>query len=121
VGYSAGQILKPATKSTYKGKNKNNTYRGINMSSQKDLEGNTQEVKKETVKKLTTKYSAEIFTVTVSEAGQNQLDKLHEEADVMGLRRWVAKNMKLRHPTLLRAGSEGTAFQNDLEKLCKAL
>jgi len=91
------------------------------MAGQKDLEGNDTEVKKETVKKLTTKYSAEIFTVTVSEAGQNQLDKLHEEADTMGLRRWVAKNMKLRDQKLLRTGSEGEAFQADLEKFTKVL
>jgi hypothetical protein len=91
------------------------------MPTQKDLQGNDTEVTKETVKKLTTKYLAEIFTVTVSESGQNQLDKLHEEKDDAGLRRWAAKNMKLRDPNLLRTGSEGEQFQADLEKLCKAL
>ncbi len=91
------------------------------MPTQKDLQGNDTEVKKETVKKLTTKYSAEIFTVTVSEAGQNQLDKLHEEKDNMGLRRWVTKNMKVKDPKLLRHGEEGAQFQDDLERLCKAL
>lgn len=88
---------------------------------QTDLQGNNTEVKKETVKKLTTKYSADIFTVTVSESGQNQLDKIHEEKDTTGLRRWVAKNMKLRDPKLMRTGSEGEAFQDDLEKLVKVL
>lgn len=91
------------------------------MAAQKDLQGNDTEVKKETVKKLTTKYSAEIFTVTVSETGQSQLDKLHEEADTMGLRRWVAKNMKLRDPTALRNGEEGQAYLDDLNKFCKVL
>jgi len=91
------------------------------MKQQKDLEGNNQEIKKETVNKQTTKYLADIFTVAVSETGQNQLDKLHEEADTMGIRRWIAKNMKVRDPKLLRTGEEGEQFQTDLEKLCKVL
>jgi hypothetical protein len=91
------------------------------MAAQKDLEGNNTEVKKEIVKRSTTKYLADIFTVTVSESGETQLDKLHEEADIMGIRRWVAKNMKLREPKALRTGSEGEQFQVDLEKLCKVL
>ncbi len=91
------------------------------MPTQKDLQGNDTEVKKETVKKLTIKYLAEIFTVTVSEAGQNQLDKIHEEKDIVGLRRWVTKNMKLKDPKLLLSGSEGTQFQDDLERLVKVL
>lgn len=103
-----------------------NTYRDLSnivkvTPAQKDLEGNNTEVKKETVKKLTTKYSAEIFTVTVSESGQNQLDKIHEEKDTTGLRRWVAKNMKVKDAKLLRIGSEGDQFQDDLEKLVKVL
>ncbi len=87
-----------------------------------DLEGNDkEEVRKEIVKKSTTKYLAAVFTVSVSEAGQDQLDKLHEEADTAGLRRWIAKNMKVRDPKLLRTGEEGQAFQSDLEKLMKVL
>ncbi len=91
------------------------------MNKQKDLEGNESEVKKESIKKLTTKYTADVFTVSVSEAGQDQLDKLNEERDEMGKRRWVAKNMKVRDPKELRSGEEGAAFQADLEKLLKAL
>ncbi len=91
------------------------------MNKQKDLEGNETEVKKETVKKLTTKYTADVFTVSVSEAGQDQLDKLNEEGDITGKRRWVVKNMKVRDPKLLSTGEEGIAFQADLEKLLKAL
>lgn len=91
------------------------------MPIQKDLQGNDTEVKKETVKKLTTKYSADIFTVTVSETGQNQLDKLHEEKDISGIRRWIAKNMKVKDAKLLRIGSEGEQFQDDLEKFLKVL
>ena len=91
------------------------------MGKQKDLEGNETEVKKETVKKLTTKYIADIFTISVTEAGQDQLDKLNEEKDEMGKRRWVVKNMKVRDPKELRSGEEGAIFQSDLEKLVKAL
>lgn len=91
------------------------------MTTQKDLQGNDTEVKKETVKKLTTKYIAEVFTVTVSESGQNQLDKLHEEKDVAGLRRWVAKNMKVKDAKLLRTEEEGKQFQDDLERLVNVL
>lgn len=91
------------------------------MTAQKDLEGNDTKVKKETVKKLTTKYSADIFTVAVSETGQNQLDKLHEEKDTAGIRRWVAKNMKVKDPKLLRIDNEGEQFQEDLEKLVKVI
>jgi len=91
------------------------------MGKQKDLEGNEAEVKKETVKKLTTKYIADVFNVSVTEAGQDQLDKLTEESDVMGKRRWIVKNMKLRDPKELISGEEGAIFQSDLEKLVKAL
>ncbi len=91
------------------------------MNKQKDLEGNESEVKKETVKKLTTKYTADVFTVSVTEAGQDQLDKLNEEQDITGKRRWLVKNMKVRDPKLLSTGEEGEAFQADLEKLIKAL
>ncbi len=91
------------------------------MSEQKDLEGNDTNVKKETVKKIVTKYAADIFTVTVSETGQNQIDKLHEKKDNAGLRRWVAKNMKVKDPKLLMIDNEGEQFQEDLEKMLKVL
>lgn len=91
------------------------------MENQIDLEGNKTEVKKELIKKTTTKYTADVFSVSVSEAGKDQLDKLHEEADTSGIRRWVAKNMKLRDPKPLINGSEGEAFQADLDKLVNAL
>jgi len=91
------------------------------MDKQKDLEGNEAGVKKEVVRKLTTKYTADVFAVSVTETGQDQLDKLHEEADVDGLRRWTAKNMKVKNMAAFRAGEEGAAFQGDLEKLVKEL
>ncbi len=91
------------------------------MNKQKDLEGNDSEVRKETVNKLTTKYITDVFTVSVTEAGQDQIDKLNDEKDIIGKRRWLVKNMKVRDPKLLSTGEEGEAFQADLEKLLNAL
>ncbi|MFH1769862.1 MAG: hypothetical protein ABH833_04340 [Parcubacteria group bacterium] len=91
------------------------------MNKQKDLEGNETDVQKETVKKLTTKYVADYFIISVSETGQDQIDKLNEEKDITGKRRWIAKNMKVKDPKLLRSESEGEQFQNDLDKLIKVL
>ncbi len=91
------------------------------MNKQKNLEGNETEVKKETINKLTSKYIADVFTVSVTEAGQDQLDKLNEEVDTTGKRRWIVKNMKVRDPKLLRTGEEGATFQSDLEKLLNTL
>ena len=91
------------------------------MDKQKDLEGNETGVTKETVKRLTVKYTADAFTVSVTETGEGQLDKLHEGADIAGIRRWVVRNMKVRDPKLLRSGEEGAVFQSDLEKLVEEL
>jgi len=88
---------------------------------QKDLEGNDKEVKKEIVKKQTVKYTADVFMISVSESGQDQLDKINEEADMIAKRRWIIKNVKVKNVDLLRNGEEGQQFQGDLEKLLKAL
>lgn len=91
------------------------------MKSQVDLEGNKSGVKKELVKKTTAKYTADVFAVSVSEAGQDQLDRLHEEADTNGIRRWVAYHMKAINRDLLPINEEGKAFQSDLDKFCSVL
>lgn len=91
------------------------------MNVQKDLEGKETEVQKEIVKRLTTKYAADFFSISVTEPGQDQLDKLNEEKDITGKRRWVAKNMKVKDPKLLQIGNEGEQFQKDLEKLVKVI
>ena len=91
------------------------------MNKQKDLEGNETNVEKETTTKLVTKYIADIFTVSVTETGRDQLDKLNEEKDITGKRRWISKNMKVKDPKLLMIDNEGEQFQEDLEKLVKVL
>lgn len=91
------------------------------MESQLDLEGNETGVKKELVKKTTTKYTADVFTISVSEAGQDQLDRLHEEANIDGIRRWTAFHMKVINRDLLPLNEEGKAFQSDLDKFCEVL
>lgn len=91
------------------------------MAAQTDLNGNVTHVKKEKINKTTLKLTAAAFTISISEAGQDQLDKLHEEADTNGLRRWAAYRMKLKDKDLLHANEEGMDFQNDLEELVKEL
>lgn len=74
-------------------------------------------VEKEVIKKSTVKYIADAFYMSISESGQDQIDKLNEEKDQTGKRRWVAKNMRVKDIKLIRSESEGEQFQADLEKL----
>lgn len=86
-----------------------------------ELKTEQSKVEKEIVNKHTTKFIADTFYINVSETGENQLDKLNEEGDIIGKRRWVAKNMKLKDQKLLRPKEEGAMFQADLEMLVKVI
>jgi hypothetical protein len=81
----------------------------------------TSEVETEILKKMTKKLTAQVFYVNISEQGQNTIDKLNEEKDVIGKRRWIAKNMRVKDMKLLISEREGEMFQNDLEKLITAI
>jgi len=75
------------------------------------------DVEEESIKKVTKRYTAKTFYMNVSEAGQDQIDKINEEKDTASKRRWVAKNMKVKDPKLLIHQGEGKQFQDDLDKL----
>ena len=91
------------------------------MKEQVDLEGNKTDVEKETVTKQIKTFTASFFYIDVSETGQDQIDKLNEEKDIVGKRRWIANKMRVKDPKLLRAEHEGEQFQEDLEKLTKVI